>query len=56
MRIHARFFESDGKVFIEDLNSTNGSAVNEIDLEAYEKVELYPKDRIRIGNVDFIYN
>ena len=55
-RIHARFFESDGKVFIEDLNSTNGSAVNEIDLEAYEKVELYPKDRIRIGNVDFIYN
>ena len=55
-RIHVRLFESGGKVWMEDLNSRNGTSVNEIDLDSYEKVELSAGDRIRIGSVDFIYN
>ena len=55
-RMHAKFFEKDGQVWMEDLNSRNGCEVNEIKLEACEKVLLSPGDRIRIGEVDFIYN
>lgn len=55
-RIHAKFFELSGKVWMEDLNSRNGCSINEINLESYEKVELSSGDRIRIGSVDFIYN
>ena len=55
-RMHVRFFESDRKVWMEDLNSKNGSSVNDIDLESHEKVELSPGDIIRIGLVDFVYN
>ena len=55
-RMHVRFFESGQVVCMEDLNSKNGSSVNDIGLESHEKVELSPGDRIRIGLVDFIYN
>ena len=55
-RMHVRFFEEGQKIVMEDLNSKNGSSVNDIDLESHEKVELSPGDRIRIGLVDFIYN
>lgn len=55
-RMHVRFFESDRKIMMEDLNSKNGSSVNDIDLESHEKVVLCPGDRIRIGLVEFVYN
>ena len=55
-RLHARFFEQDGDIFLEDLNSTNGCSVNEIPLENNEKVKLSPGDRILIGETEFIYN
>ncbi len=55
-RMHVRFFESDRKIMMEDLNSKNGSSVNDINLESHEKVVLCPGDRIRIGLVDFVYN
>lgn len=55
-RLHARFFEQDGEVYLEDLNSTNGCSVNEIPLENNEKVRISPGDRILIGESEFIYN
>ena len=55
-RIHARFYEENDSVWIEDLNSTNGCSVNDIPLEANEKVPVSPGDRIIIGTVDFLYN
>lgn len=55
-RIHARFFEENENVWIEDLNSTNGVSVNDMPLEANEKVPLSPGDRILIGAVEFLYN
>ena len=54
-RIHARFFEKEGKIYLEDLNSKNGCGVNEIKLENNETVELFPGDRITIGGVEFLY-
>jgi len=54
-RLHARFYEEGGKVFLEDLNSTNGCTLNLIPLQANERVELASGDRIRIGDVEFIY-
>ena len=54
-RLHARFYESDGKIFLEDLNSTNGCVLNNIRLQTNEKAELSSGDRIRIGAVEFIY-
>ncbi|MBR3040199.1 MAG: FHA domain-containing protein [Lachnospiraceae bacterium] len=55
-RLHARFFERDGKVWIEDLNSTNGILVNELRLETNETVMLARGDRIYLGDSGFIYN
>ena len=55
-RLHARFFEQDGEIFLEDLNSTNGCSVNEIPLENNEKVQISPGDRILIGETEFIFN
>lgn len=55
-RLHARFFEEDGETFIEDLNSTNGCAVNDIPLENNEKVPVSPGDRILIGALEFIFH
>lgn len=54
-RLHARFYEENGKVFLEDLNSTNGCVLNAIPLQANEKAELASGDRIRIGAVEFVY-
>ena len=55
-RMHAKFYEDNGEIWMEDLNSTNGCEQNEMKLEANEKVKLCPGDRIRIGEMDFIYN
>jgi pSer/pThr/pTyr-binding forkhead associated (FHA) protein len=51
---HARFSFKDGKYFIEDLGSTNGTLVN----GKYVKNITQPLkdgDKIRIGQVDFLF-
>lgn len=50
-RIHARFVEKDGRISLIDMNSTNGTFVNEIRLEQEEIVPLEDGDEIRFGNV-----
>jgi hypothetical protein len=45
--VHARVYERDGDVFIEDLGSTNGTLVNGASLEAATK--LRKGDRIQAG-------
>jgi pSer/pThr/pTyr-binding forkhead associated (FHA) protein len=54
-RLHAKFFEESGKIYLEDLNSTNGCTLNYMPLQANETVELASGDRISIGEVEFIY-
>jgi pSer/pThr/pTyr-binding forkhead associated (FHA) protein len=50
---HARIFDRDGIVYIEDMNSTNGTYVNGRRVGAQER--LRPDDRIRIGDTEFRY-
>ena len=46
-KIHARIFAHDGRWFVEDLGSTNGTLVNEVLVEGSAPLE--PGYRIRVG-------
>jgi hypothetical protein len=48
---HARLYDRDGHVYIEDMNSTNGTYVNGRRLGTQQL--LRPRDRIRIGDTEF---
>lgn len=54
-RMHARFFEKEGSVYLEDLNSTNGTYKNGILLEANEVVLVEPEDEIQLAKLHFTY-
>ncbi len=54
-RMHARLTESDGHIYLEDLNTTNGTFQNGVRLKPYEKVEVQREDEIRMGNLSFTY-
>lgn len=54
-RVHARFFMEGEKVWMQDMNSTNGTCHNGFRLRPNEKVELEPEDEICLGKVQFIY-
>lgn len=50
---HARIFKRDDSWFIEDLHSTNGTAVNHRAI--YDAVMLRPGDVIQVGEVHLLY-
>jgi pSer/pThr/pTyr-binding forkhead associated (FHA) protein len=50
---HARIFPRGQTMYIEDLGSTNGTYLNERQLQAAE--ELRPDDTIRIGETEYRY-
>lgn len=50
-RIHAQFDEEEGEIFITDLNSTNGTGVNDELLEANQTVQLKSGDVIHFSEV-----
>jgi pSer/pThr/pTyr-binding forkhead associated (FHA) protein len=52
-RKHCAFIQKDGRVLLADLNSRNGTFVNDIRLEAEKAKVLRSGDRIRIGQLDF---
>lgn len=49
--IHARVFGRDGRTYIEDMNSTNGTLLNEASLSG--EAELIDGDVVRIGDTEF---
>lgn len=51
-RKHAKVYLEDGKVFVEDLGSTNGTTLNDQSLEPNAKVELKTGDRISFAGVE----
>ena len=50
---HARIFERDGCLYIEDLESTNGTYLNSERLHSAERLRI--DDNIRIGETEFRY-
>lgn len=54
-RIHARITKENGKYFIEDMNSTNGTSKNGIRLKPYEKKILNEEDEIVMGKMTLIF-
>ncbi|HEX3015031.1 MAG TPA: FHA domain-containing protein [Desulfobacteria bacterium] len=51
---HARFLFKDGEIWLEDLNSTNGSWVNGERISA--PIQLVPGDYVKIGSITFQYS
>ena len=54
-RIHARVVKEEEKVYIEDLNSTNGTLINGQRLQPYEKRKLEEGDEIKCGKTVLIF-
>ncbi len=49
--VHARVFNREGRTFVEDMNSTNGTLLNDATLKG--EAELIDGDVIRIGDTEF---
>lgn len=54
-RIHARILLKDGRAYLQDCHSTNGTYLNGVQLEVEETVMLEREDEIEIGKVKFRY-
>ncbi|MCM1112370.1 MAG: FHA domain-containing protein [Muribaculum sp.] len=54
-RLHARIYLENQMVYLEDLNSTNGTFKNGLRLQPYEKRRLEEDDEIRFGKILFVY-
>lgn len=52
---HARFAVREGQVFLEDLDSSNGTFVNGKRLNGGVEALLADGDKIRMGNVEFLF-
>jgi FHA domain len=49
--VHARIFNRDGRTYVEDMNSTNGTLLNDAELKG--EAELLEGDIVRIGDTEF---
>ena len=54
-RIHARIYETEEGYAVEDLNSTNGTYLNEIRLPAYTRTPLAEGDVLRFAEEEFCF-
>ena len=54
-RIHARIMDDKGDIYLEDLNSTNGTFKNGLRMQPYEKRKLETGDEIKCGKVILIF-
>lgn len=54
-RLHARITKEQDVHYLEDLNSTNGTFKNGLQLQPYEKRELEEGDEVRLGRVTLIF-
>lgn len=51
--LHARIFSREGRSYVEDMSSTNGTLLN--DAELHGEAELIDGDVVRIGDTEFRY-
>ncbi len=54
-RLHARIVKEQEEMFLEDMNSTNGTYKNGLRMQPYEKRKLHEGDEIKMGKVVLIY-
>lgn len=54
-RIHARITMEKEDIYLEDLNSTNGTFKNGLRLQPYEKRKLEEEDEIKCGKVNLVF-
>lgn len=54
-RMHARFSVEKEAIWMQDLNSTNGTYHNGMRLKPHEKVALEPEDEIGFGQTQFVF-
>lgn len=54
-RLHARILEDNGCIYLEDLNSTNGTFKNGLRMQPYEKRRLEKDDELRFGREEYIF-
>lgn len=54
-RMHAKIFAEEEMIWVQDLNSTNGTYHNGMRLNPNEKVILEPEDEIGFGQVQFVF-
>lgn len=54
-RVHARIIREEGGMYIEDVNSTNGTFKNGLRLQPYEKRKLEVGDELRFGKTEYVY-
>lgn len=54
-RMHAKFFRDGNKIYVTDLNSTNGTFRNGMRLAPNASEVIEPGDEIRLGKLKFIY-
>lgn len=54
-RLHARIEKQGEKIFLTDMNSTNGTYKNGLRMEPSETVEIEPGDEIRFGKLNYCY-
>lgn len=52
-RLHARIFKKDNTIFIQDLNSTNGTSVNGVELNPGEEISVKRGDELLLGKLPF---
>jgi hypothetical protein len=54
-RLHAELILRDGSCFVKDLNSVNGTFVNDIRIESNKEVELKNNDSLQFANSEYVY-
>ena len=54
-RVHARFVQEKDGIYLEDLNSTNGTFKNGLRMHPYEKRKIESEDTLRFGKSVYVY-
>ncbi len=54
-RLHARLYSENGEWFLEDLNSTNGTFVNEQEVLPGRSCALFNNDKLRFAGCEFLF-
>ena len=54
-KVHALITERNGKYYLKDLNSVNGTMLNDIKLQCNEENEINDGDRITFANSDYLF-